>query len=189
MTIRIVKNEDVGQILDIYNGYVLTSTATFEETPPDPGSFAARVKRIAGSYPYLVAEEDGKIVGYAYLDKFNERSAYRKTADLSIYLAPDRKGKAWAKPFCRTRKRGQKNRRNRDNFACHGRKRNKPRFPPLVRIPRGRNAYRRRRKIRQKIRRDLFPETYSIVFRRDKRNDGDLVVFSFYTAVCGGDSR
>lgn len=97
MTIRIVKNEDVGQILDIYNGYVLTSTATFEETPPDLVSFAARVKRIAGSYPYLVAEEDGKIVGYAYLDKFNERSAYRKTADLSIYLAPDRKGKGLGK--------------------------------------------------------------------------------------------
>ena len=97
MTIRIVKNEDVEQILDIYNGYILTSTATFEETPLDLGSFAARVKRIAGSYPYLVAEEDGKIFGYAYLDRFNERSAYRKTADLSIYLAPDRKGKGVGK--------------------------------------------------------------------------------------------
>lgn len=89
MLIRIVNSRDVEQILDIYNKYISTSTATFEEAPLTLGIFAERVNRIAKSYPFLVAEENGKIVGYAYLDKFNERSAYRITADLSIYLDPD----------------------------------------------------------------------------------------------------
>lgn len=93
MTIRPLIPTDVKQILDVYNGYILTSTATFEETPLNLETFAARVKRITDSYPFLVAEENGKIAGYAYLDRFNERSAYRKTADLSIYLDPDFKGK------------------------------------------------------------------------------------------------
>ena len=86
MIIRNIKKEDIRRCVEIYNYYIINSTATFEEQPLTEAQFAERVKRISADYPYLVAEEDGKVVGYAYLDKYNERSAYRFTADLSIYL-------------------------------------------------------------------------------------------------------
>lgn len=84
MIIRNIKKEDIRRCVEIYNYYIINSTATFEEQPLTEAQFAERVKRISADYPYLVAEEDGKVVGYAYLDKYNERSAYRFTADLSI---------------------------------------------------------------------------------------------------------
>lgn len=86
MIIRNIKKEDIRRCVEIYNYYIINSTATFEEQPLTEAQFAERVERISVDYPYLVAEEDGKVVGYAYLDKYNERSAYRFTADLSIYL-------------------------------------------------------------------------------------------------------
>ena len=86
MIIRNIKEEDIRRCVEIYNYYIINSTATFEEQPLTEAQFAERVKRISAGYPYLVAEEDGKVVGYAYLDKYNERSAYRYTADLSVYL-------------------------------------------------------------------------------------------------------
>lgn len=50
--------------------------------------FDARVERISRIYPYIVARNDaGEVVGYAYLDTFSPRSAYRRTADLSIYVS------------------------------------------------------------------------------------------------------
>ena len=80
MIIRNIKKEDIRRCVEIYNYYIINSTATFEEQPLTEAQFAERVKRISADYPYLVAEEDGKVVGYAYLDKYNERSAYRFTA-------------------------------------------------------------------------------------------------------------
>lgn len=89
LCIRPLEPRDIPACLEIYNYYIDNTTITFEETPLQPEAFAARVQRIRSSYPYLVAEEDGIVVGYAYLDAYNERSAYRYTADLSIYLAHD----------------------------------------------------------------------------------------------------
>lgn len=86
MIIREIKKEDVSRCAEIYNYYIINSTATFEEQPLTAEQFAARAERIKANYPYLVAEEDGKVIGYAYLDIYNERSAYRFTADFSIYL-------------------------------------------------------------------------------------------------------
>ena len=83
---------DADRCLSIYNDYIYTSTATFEETPLTPDAFRARVHRICASYPFLVAESAGEIIGYAYLDAYNTRSAYRYTADLSIYLAKQAAG-------------------------------------------------------------------------------------------------
>ena len=79
MIIRNIKKEDIRRCVEIYNYYIINSTVTFEEQPLTEARFAERVERISADYPYLV-------VGYAYLDKYNERSAYRFTADLSIYL-------------------------------------------------------------------------------------------------------
>ena len=87
LTIRPIGARDIPACLTIYNYYIENTTITFEEEPLTLEAFSARVSRIQEHYPYLVAEEDGAVVGYAYLDAYNERSAYRYTADLSIYLA------------------------------------------------------------------------------------------------------
>ena len=77
---------------EIYNYYINNTVVTLEETPLSPAEFSARVKRIKADYPYIVAKRGDEVLGYAYLDKFNPRSAYRITADLSIYVDKDHRG-------------------------------------------------------------------------------------------------
>lgn len=89
MNIRKYDFADLTACLDIYNYYISATRYTLEETPLSPEAFGARVERITATYPFIVAEEAGEIIGYAYLDVFNERSAYRITADLSIYVKKD----------------------------------------------------------------------------------------------------
>lgn len=89
LCIRPLEPRDIPACLELYNYYIENTTITFEEEPLDREAFAERARRIQAAYPYLVAEENGVVVGYAYLDAYNERSAYRYTADLSIYLAHD----------------------------------------------------------------------------------------------------
>ena len=84
--IRHIEKNDIAKCLEIYNYYIKNTTVTFEETPLDLSRFSERVGKISEKYPFLVAEENGSIIGYAYFDVFNARSAYRHTADLSIYL-------------------------------------------------------------------------------------------------------
>lgn len=86
MEIRTITDGDIARCTEIYNYYIENTTFTFEETPLSAEDFGRRVARIKKNYPYLVAVLDGAVVGYAYLDKYNERSAYRYTADLSVYL-------------------------------------------------------------------------------------------------------
>ncbi len=86
MTIRDIRGGDIARCLEIYNYYIEKTTVSFEEKPLPLGEFTERVERIARRYPFIVADDGVKIVGYAYLDSFHERSAYRYTADLSIYL-------------------------------------------------------------------------------------------------------
>lgn len=86
MTIRPIEKRDIARCTEIYNYYIENTTVTFEEIPLSVAEFEARVCRITAEYPYFAAIEDGEVVGYAYLDKYNERSAYRYTADISIYL-------------------------------------------------------------------------------------------------------
>lgn len=86
MNIRPVEEKDIERCLEIYNYYIENTTITFEETPLTLSAFSDRIKGITKNYPFLVAEEDKTVVGYAYFDVFNARSAYRHTADLSVYL-------------------------------------------------------------------------------------------------------
>lgn len=89
MVIRKVCKDDVVQCLAIYNYYIENTCITFEEKPLTYKQFERRVVRIAERYPFFVAVEKDKVLGYAYLDAFNDRSAYRYTADLSIYVDKD----------------------------------------------------------------------------------------------------
>ena len=93
MIIRKVTRKDYQQILNIYNFYILNSTATFEITPITFENFSKRIDGISSIYPFFVYEENEEILGYAYLSSFNEREAYEMSVDLSIYVKSDHKNR------------------------------------------------------------------------------------------------
>ena len=84
--IRYAQRSDAAAICDIYNYYIEHSTATFEEELLSLADMEARIETISARYPYLVREDDGAITGYAYANLWKERSAYRNSAEVSIYL-------------------------------------------------------------------------------------------------------
>lgn len=87
-TIRPSRDEDVAAIAAIYGHHVLHGTGTFETEPPSATDMAARrADVLAKGLPYLVAEADGQVVGFAYCNWFKPRPAYRFSAEDSIYVA------------------------------------------------------------------------------------------------------
>ena len=87
--IRPSRDEDVAAITAIYNHHVLHGTGTFEIDPPSASDMATRRADVLGKgLPYLVVEEEGQVLGFAYGNWFKPRPAYRFSAENSIYLAP-----------------------------------------------------------------------------------------------------
>lgn len=89
--IRDATQGDASAIADIYAHYVATNVATFDEEAPAPSYFADRIK--TATHPWLVAEDDGQVIGYCYAGPYRPRKAYRHTVETSIYLADDARGK------------------------------------------------------------------------------------------------
>ncbi|MCM1027029.1 MAG: GNAT family N-acetyltransferase [Roseburia sp.] len=89
--VRDARLEDAESILEIYDYYCKNTAISFEYDTPSPEEFRERMKRILSFYPYLVAERDGVIQGYAYAGPFVGRAAYKWSCELTIYLAPDAK--------------------------------------------------------------------------------------------------
>lgn len=98
VTVRPVTNRDASAIAAIYRPAVLRGTATFEIDPPDETEMAARVAAITSAgHPFLVAEHQGAVVGYAYANWFRPRPAYRWAVEDSIYLAEAAQGQGIGK--------------------------------------------------------------------------------------------
>lgn len=92
--IRPSTEADLPAITRIYAHHVLHGTGTFETTPPTPEEMAGRRADVLGKgLPWLVAEEAGEVIGYAYGNWFKPRPAYRFSVEDSIYLAPEAAGK------------------------------------------------------------------------------------------------
>jgi phosphinothricin acetyltransferase len=91
--IRSVNPADAGSICNIYNQYIINTTITFEENPVSIPEMETRIKNTVLSYPWLVYEENGIILGYTYAQKWKERSAYRYSVETGIYLDRECKGK------------------------------------------------------------------------------------------------
>ena len=91
--LRIATVADIPAMLEIYGPYVLHSTATFEYTVPTEEEFLERYQSITAQYPWLVWEENGIVLGYAYASAPYSRAAYAWCAEPSIYLHPDARGK------------------------------------------------------------------------------------------------
>lgn len=88
VTIRPATLADIPAITEIYAIEVREGTASFELAPPDTIEMTRRFTDIAGkNFPYLVAEREGRIAGYAYAALYRTRPAYRFTLENSIYLA------------------------------------------------------------------------------------------------------
>jgi L-amino acid N-acyltransferase YncA len=87
--IRMATPADAEQLLNIYTPYVLETAVTFEIEPPTLEDFTGRIERILERYPYIVAEKEGTILGYAYANSFRPRAAYSHAAESSIYIRKD----------------------------------------------------------------------------------------------------
>ena len=94
MQIRDAVADDAKAIAAIYNPFIANTTISFEEEPVSDAAMAQRIADVqAGGLPWLVAQQDGKVVGYAYATKWRVRHAYRFSVESSVYLAPECAGK------------------------------------------------------------------------------------------------
>ena len=94
--IRPATLEDAPAIADIYNHHVHHAIATFEEEPVTAQEMARRMGEVLDvPLPWLVAVEDGRVLGYAYASKWKPRTAYRFTVEASVYLADGSGGRGW----------------------------------------------------------------------------------------------
>ena len=91
--IRPATETDIPEILSIYAPYILNTTITFEYTVPSEAEFLARFRDITARFPWLVWEEAGHILGYAYASAPFQRAAYDWCAEPSVYLRPEARGK------------------------------------------------------------------------------------------------
>ncbi len=92
--IRVATTADCDAIARIYDHYVRTTTVSFEEQSVSSAQMAERIAAVqTAGLPWLVAEEDGRVVGYAYASKWHARSGYRFTIESTVYLDPDATGR------------------------------------------------------------------------------------------------
>jgi phosphinothricin acetyltransferase len=77
---------DAAACAAIYAPYVLDGVASFEETAPDAGAMERRIAAASRTHPWLVAERDGTVAGYAYASAHHDRAAYRWAANVAVYV-------------------------------------------------------------------------------------------------------
>lgn len=90
--IRTATLDDARELLAIYAPYVEKTAITFEYEVPTLEAFKKRIENTLNRYPYLVAEADGELFGYAYTSAFKERAAYDWAVEVSIYVREDKRG-------------------------------------------------------------------------------------------------
>ena len=96
--IRNATEDDAAAMLAIYAPVVRDTAISFEFEPPSAGEFRGRVATILATHPCLVAVERGTVVGYAYASTWRARPAYARTAETTVYVAADARGRGvgWA---------------------------------------------------------------------------------------------
>jgi L-amino acid N-acyltransferase YncA len=90
MIVRTARPDDAAVVQAIYAHHVANGTGTFEETPPSVAQMTERMAKVADHrLPWRIAERDGRVLGFAYASPFRLRAAYRYTAEVTVYAAPD----------------------------------------------------------------------------------------------------
>ena len=93
ITVRAAEPGDAPAIADIYNHYVRTSVITFEEEPVTAAEIAQRIAEVQSTpLPWLVADRRGGVAGYAYATRWKNRTAYRFSVEVTVYVAPECSG-------------------------------------------------------------------------------------------------
>ena len=95
--LRIATKEDGAALAAIYAYYVENTAITFEYVAPSAEEFGERIAHKLEKYPYIVAEENGRAVGYAYADMYRERAAFNWSCELSVYVDKNETGKGIGK--------------------------------------------------------------------------------------------
>ena len=90
--IRLATSNDAQNVLDIYSPYCLKSPSTFELQPPELEEIRNRIEKTLTRFPYLIFEEDGQTIAYAYAGQHMERAAYRFSANVSVYVKDGHQG-------------------------------------------------------------------------------------------------
>lgn len=93
MTIRDARRSDVPAMLAIYAPFVEHTAVSFEYDVPTEAEFARRLEEHQAAFPWLVCEENGRVMGYAYAGRAFVRAAYGWNAEISCYLAPELRGR------------------------------------------------------------------------------------------------
>ncbi|CAG7651005.1 GNAT family N-acetyltransferase [Paenibacillus allorhizosphaerae] len=97
MQIRFALSSDLPQIVEIYNDAVLHTVATFDTVPRTLEQQEQWFEQHGAAYPVLVAERDGRIAGWASANRYSDRQAYARTAELSLYVRQDQRGQGIGK--------------------------------------------------------------------------------------------
>lgn len=97
MIVRNCSEQDISSLCKIYNYYIKNSTCTFEETPVSERNMGERLATTQSNYPWLVCEDHGAILGYAYATAWKARSAYRHSAEVTVYVDKTATGKGVGK--------------------------------------------------------------------------------------------
>ncbi|CAG7624507.1 L-methionine sulfoximine/L-methionine sulfone acetyltransferase [Paenibacillus solanacearum] len=97
MHIRLAVSSDLPQILDIYNDAILHTVATFDTVPRTLEQQEQWFEQHGAAYPVLVAEQDGAVVGWASANRYSDRLAYARTAELSLYVREGQRGQGIGK--------------------------------------------------------------------------------------------
>ncbi|MEQ8155391.1 MAG: N-acetyltransferase family protein, partial [Clostridiaceae bacterium] len=97
ITIRMASQADAKEILEIYAPYIRDTAISFEYMVPSVEEFAVRINNTLKKYPYIVAIDSNRIVGYSYVSSFKERAAYDWAVETTIYLRQDCQGKGVGK--------------------------------------------------------------------------------------------
>lgn len=116
--IRTAATEDAQRLLEIYGYYVETTAISFEYEVPSLKAFAERIAHTLIKYPYLILEEDGIILGYAYAGPLKDRTAYDHSCEVTIYLDRNAKGKGYGRALYEALEEALKDRGITNLYAC-----------------------------------------------------------------------
>lgn len=111
-------DRDAAACVAIYTPFVTFGATSFEEEPPAAAGFAEKIREIQTAYPWLVAERDGRVVGYAYACPHRERPAYRWAIEVSVYVAVGEQGSGHGRALYA--ELTERLRRQRFHVACAG---------------------------------------------------------------------
>lgn len=132
MSIREAVPADVPAMLAIYAEYVTQTAVSFEYEVPSEAEFTRRLTEHTAVYPWLVWEEDGRVLGYCYAGRAFERAAYAWNAEISCYLAHEAQHRGTGGALCRHRGAAAASRARKGSSPSSHPQTSVPRFPPRL---------------------------------------------------------